>query len=67
MMAPGRILGAGLSSDLRNKLLRVNITVNGRTFDGLHIEKPIERHSAVTVFGEHTREVSHCNSNGYRT
>ena len=52
MMAHGRILQAGLASDLRDKLLRVNITVNGLTFDGLHIEKPIGSHSALSVFGE---------------
>ena len=58
MMAPGTVLRAGLASDLRNKLKKVKITVNGRKYDGLHIEKPIGRHSAVTVFGEQSREVS---------
>ena len=68
MMAPGRILRAGLASDLRDKLLRVNITVNGRTFDGLHIEKP-GSHSAVSVFGEElrTRQVSQSDRINFKT
>ena len=66
-MAPGRILRAGLASNLRDKLLRVNITVNGRTFDGLHIEKPTGRHTAVTVFGEQSREVSQVDRINFKT
>ena len=67
MMAPGRILRAGLATDLREKLLRVDITVNGRTFDGLHIEKPIGTHSAVNVFGEQSKEVSQGDRINFKT
>ena len=56
MMAPGRILRAGLASDL--KLLRGNITINGRTFIGLQIEKLRERHSVASVFSEKYHKVT---------
>ena len=48
---------------------RVNITVRGRTFDGLHIEKPTGRHSALSVFSEElrTREVSQGDRINFKT
>ena len=69
MMFTGRILHAGLASDLRDKQLRVNITVNGITFNGLHIEKPRERHSVVTVFSGsvRVREVSQGDRINFKT
>ena len=51
MIAPGKIIRAGLASDLRQKLLKVNITVNGRPTN-LSVEKPVGSHSAVAVFDE---------------
>ena len=49
LMAPGRIMRGGLASDLRTKLLKVAVTVNGR-LSGLAIEKPVGEHSVVAVF-----------------
>ena len=54
MMAPGRILRAGLASDLRHKLLKVAVTINGRV-SRLAIEKPVGQHSAVAVFKDSVR------------
>ena len=48
-MAPGRILRAGLASDLRHKLLKVAVTINGRV-SRLAIEKPVGQNSVEAVF-----------------
>ena len=55
MMAPGRIIRAGLASDLRHKLLKVAVTINGRVSDGLATDKPAAKHSAVAVFEENVK------------
>ena len=47
-MAPGGILRGGLASDLRTKLLKVAVTVNGR-LSGLTIEKPVGEHSVAAL------------------